>query len=128
MKEAGIREARQNLSALIAEVRKGHEVTITDRGKAVARLVPPRPADAKPFRGRAALRPRMPQLTKPLSSAILDSRAERSSSNRAGFAGHRGRGVPRCQRVGEALPAGSRARETRCVFGQLAGSDGDGVC
>ena len=78
MKEAGIREARQNLSALIAEVRKGHEVTITDRGKAVARLVPPRPADAKPFRGRAAFRRRMPQLTKPLSSAILDGRAERS--------------------------------------------------
>ncbi len=59
MKEAGIREARQNLSALIAEVRKGHEITITDRGKAVARLVPP-------------------QLTTPLSSAILDGRSERS--------------------------------------------------
>ena len=59
---------------LIAE---GYEVTITDRGKAVARLVPPRPADAKPFRGRAAFRRRMPQLTTPVSSAILDGRAER---------------------------------------------------
>ena len=28
MKEAGIREARQNLTALIEEVRHGHEVTI----------------------------------------------------------------------------------------------------
>jgi prevent-host-death family protein len=78
MKEAGIREARQNLSALIAEVRKGHEVTITDRGKAVARLVPPRPAKAKPFQGRVDFRRRMPRLTRPLSAAILDDRTERS--------------------------------------------------
>ena len=47
MKEAGIREARQNLTALIEEVRKGHEVTITDRGRPVARLVAPRPALAR---------------------------------------------------------------------------------
>jgi len=78
MKEAGIREARQNLSALIAEVRKGHEITITDRGKAVARLVPPRPVKGKPFRGRVEFRRSMPQLATPLSSAILDDRAERS--------------------------------------------------
>ncbi len=78
MKQAGIREARQNLSALIAEVRKGHEVTITDRGKAVARLVPPLPAEAKPFRGRVQFRRAMPQLATPLSNAILDDRTERS--------------------------------------------------
>ena len=41
MKEAGIREARQNLSALIADVKLGREIIITDRGRAVARLVPP---------------------------------------------------------------------------------------
>jgi len=78
MKEAGIREARQNLSALIEEVRKGHEVTITDRGKPVARLVPPRPAKAKPFRGRVAFRRGIPALVAPLSSAVLDDRTERS--------------------------------------------------
>ena len=78
MKRAGIREARQNLSALIAEVRKGHEVTITDRGKPVARLVPPRLAEAKPFRGRAAFRRKMPALVAPLSHAVLDGRAERN--------------------------------------------------
>ena len=77
MKEAGIREARQNLSALIDEVRKGHEVTITDRGKPVARLVPPRPAEAKPFRGRAAFRRSIPALSAPLSSAIIDERTDR---------------------------------------------------
>jgi prevent-host-death family protein len=78
MKEAGIREARQNLSALIDEVRKGHEVTITDRGKPVARLVPPRPAEAKPFRGRVAFRRRIPALVTPLSSAVIDDRVDRS--------------------------------------------------
>lgn len=78
MKQAGIRQARQNLSALIAEVRKGHEVTITDRGKPVARLVAPRPVEAKPFRGRAGFRSKMPNLKAPLSAAVLDDRADRS--------------------------------------------------
>ncbi len=78
MKEAGIREARQNLTALIEEVRKGHEITITDRGRPVARLVPPRRADTRPFTGRAAFRRKMPKLAAPLSAAILDGRSERS--------------------------------------------------
>ncbi len=78
MKEAGIREARQNLSALIDEVRKGHEVTITDRGKPVARLVPPRPIETKPFRGRIAFRRSIPALASPLSSAIIDDRDDRT--------------------------------------------------
>ncbi|MGH8261681.1 MAG: type II toxin-antitoxin system Phd/YefM family antitoxin [Steroidobacteraceae bacterium] len=77
MKQAGIREARQNLSSLIAEVQKGREVTITDRGKPVARLVPPRPVSAKPFRGRAAFRCRMTALGSSLSAAVIDGRAER---------------------------------------------------
>jgi prevent-host-death family protein len=74
MKEAGIREARQNLSALIDEVRKGREITITDRGKPVARLVPPRRPETRPFGGRAAFRRRMPQLAATLSAAVLDGR------------------------------------------------------
>jgi prevent-host-death family protein len=37
---AGIRQARQHLSALIDEVRKGREVVIEERGRPVARLVP----------------------------------------------------------------------------------------
>ena len=78
MKEAGIREARQNLSSLIDEVRKGHEVTITDRGKPVARLVPPRPAETKRFRGRRAFRRSIPALVTPLSSAVIDDRADRN--------------------------------------------------
>src|SRR5438132_1206354 len=33
MRSAGIREARQNLSALLEEVRKGREVVITEHGR-----------------------------------------------------------------------------------------------
>ncbi len=49
MKAAGIREVRQNLSALIDQVKKGREIVITEHGKPVARLVgPPRDLN-KPF-------------------------------------------------------------------------------
>jgi prevent-host-death family protein len=40
MKTAGIRELKQNASAVVAEVAAGETVTITDRGRPVARLVP----------------------------------------------------------------------------------------
>lgn len=40
MKTAGIRELKQNASAVVAEVAAGETVTITDRGRPVARMVP----------------------------------------------------------------------------------------
>jgi len=40
MKEVGTFEAKTHLSALLDEVERGAEVTITRRGVAVARLVP----------------------------------------------------------------------------------------
>ncbi len=40
MRTAGIRELKQNASAVVAEVVAGETVTITDRGRPVARLVP----------------------------------------------------------------------------------------
>ena len=43
MKPVSISEAKNNLSALLREVREGRTVTITDRGVVVARLVPPPP-------------------------------------------------------------------------------------
>ena len=76
MKKAGIREARQNLSVLIDEVKKGHEVVITERGKPVARLVPPERLSRRPFRSHAAFRARMPVLDPPLSETILKEREE----------------------------------------------------
>ena len=38
--EAGVRELRDHLSRYLEVVRDGQEVTVTDHGKAVARLVP----------------------------------------------------------------------------------------
>jgi len=38
--EVGIRELRNRLSHYVSAVRAGDEVTVTDHGKAVARLVP----------------------------------------------------------------------------------------
>ena len=38
--DVGIRELRNQLSKWVARVRAGEELTITDRGKPVARLVP----------------------------------------------------------------------------------------
>jgi prevent-host-death family protein len=38
--EAGVRELRDHLSRYLEAVRGGQEVTVTDHGKAVARLVP----------------------------------------------------------------------------------------
>lgn len=38
--ETGVRELRDHLSRYLNAVRNGQEVTVTDHGKAVARLVP----------------------------------------------------------------------------------------
>ena len=77
MKKAGIREARQNLSALIEEVKKGREIVITDRGRPVARLVPPLRSPAMPLPDLSDFRRRMPVLAPPLSETIVDDRNDR---------------------------------------------------
>lgn len=38
-REVGVRELRDNLSRFIDEVRAGHELIVTDRGRPVARIV-----------------------------------------------------------------------------------------
>jgi len=38
--EAGVRDLRDHLSRYLAQVRNGAEITVTDHGHAVARLVP----------------------------------------------------------------------------------------
>ena len=45
MVTASISETKAKLSALLDRVKTGEEVTITDRGKPVARIVPLAPAD-----------------------------------------------------------------------------------
>ncbi len=78
MKKAGIREARQNLSVLIDEVKRGHEVVITERGKPVAVLMAFRKASAsKPFPDFSEFRRRMPVLDPPLSESISEDREDR---------------------------------------------------
>ncbi len=77
MRIAGIREARQNLSALLDEVKKGREVVITERGRPVAKLVPPDLSRGKGVPNLAAFRRRMPVLDPPLSTTVEEERADR---------------------------------------------------
>ncbi len=77
MRTAGVREARQNLSALLDEVRKGREVVITERGRPVAKLVPPDRPRGKAVPNLAAFRRTMPVLDPPLSAAVSRERADR---------------------------------------------------
>jgi prevent-host-death family protein len=68
MAEVGIRELRDNLSRYLERVRDGEEIVVTDRGRAVARMVPtdqPRPYDRlvaegtiEPSRSATRSRPR----------------------------------------------------------------------
>jgi prevent-host-death family protein len=77
MRSAGIRQVRQNLSSILDEVRKGREVVITDRGRPVARIVPPRRESLRAFsshrRFRAGIRLRGPRL----SATVIDEREDR---------------------------------------------------
>lgn len=47
MKEVKVTELRQNLPAYLAKVRRGECVRITSRGKVVAELAPPAPAESE---------------------------------------------------------------------------------
>jgi len=77
VRRAGIREARQNLSLLLDEVRKGREVVITERGRPVAKLVPPDRPRGKGVPNLAAFRRKMPVLHPPLSATASEDRADR---------------------------------------------------
>ena len=77
MKEVGIRELRQNLSALLDMVKRGSEIVVTDRGRPVARLVPPRRPRAKAFPDLSNFRARMPKLVPPLSDTLSEDRGDR---------------------------------------------------
>ena len=77
MRTAGIREARQNLSLLLDEVRKGREVVITERGRPVAKLVPPDRPRGKGVPNLAGFRRKMPVLDPPLSASVTQDRDDR---------------------------------------------------
>jgi prevent-host-death family protein len=77
MKITGIREARQNLSLLLEEIKKGREVLITDRGRPVAQLVRPRLLSARPFHSQRRFRATIKLRGKPLSETIIEEREDR---------------------------------------------------
>jgi prevent-host-death family protein len=77
MRTAGVREARQNLSALLDEVKKGREVVITERGRPVAKLVPPDRPRGKVVPNLQAFRRTMPVLDPPLSRTVTEERDDR---------------------------------------------------
>lgn len=77
MRTAGIREARQNLSLLLDEVRKGREVVITERGRPVAKLVPLDRPRGRGVPNLAAFRRKMPVLDPPLSASVTLDRDDR---------------------------------------------------
>ena len=77
MKAAGIREARQNLSALLEDVRKGREVIITDRGRPIARLVPPRAQSVLPFSSHRRFRAGIRVRGRRLSDTVAEERGDR---------------------------------------------------
>jgi prevent-host-death family protein len=77
VRTAGVREARQNLSALLDEVRRGREVVITERGRPVAKLVPLDRPRGKGVPNLAAFRRKMPVLRPPLSTTVTEDRVDR---------------------------------------------------
>ena len=50
MVTVGIRELKNNLSHYMRKVMAGHRVTVTDRGKPVAEIIPPRSPHAQASR------------------------------------------------------------------------------
>lgn len=75
MRTAGVREARQHLTSLLDDVRKGREVVITERGRPVARLVPVK--SEKAFPDLKKVRLESGAIDPRLSQAVLDDREDR---------------------------------------------------
>jgi len=75
MRRAGVREARQNLTALLDDVKKGREVVITEHGRAVARLAPLQ--DDQRFPDLSRIRRLIKRRDVALAQAVIDDRADR---------------------------------------------------
>jgi prevent-host-death family protein len=75
MRTAGVREARQNLTDLLVDVKKGREVVITDRGRPVARLASVE--RRRPFPDLAHVRRAFRGADPKLSQALLEEQEDR---------------------------------------------------
>ena len=71
----GVREARQNLTDLLDDMKKGREIVITDRGRPVARLAPVERRRRFPDLSRVRRAFRSPDPA--LSQAVLEEREDR---------------------------------------------------
>jgi prevent-host-death family protein len=77
VKTAGIRQARQHLSAILDEVRRGREVVLTDRGRPVARIVPPLRDSGRPLSSHRRFRATIRLKGQPLSETVVYEREDR---------------------------------------------------
>jgi prevent-host-death family protein len=75
MRRAGVREARQNLTELLDDVKKGREVVITEHGRAVARLAPLE--DGQRFPDLSRIRRLIKRRGVALSQAVIEDRNDR---------------------------------------------------
>ena len=82
--EVGVRELRNNLSRYLDRVREGEEVLVTDRGRAVARVLPVsgertidrliREGKVTPAKTRKRTRPRPAKTAGTVSDLIAEQR------------------------------------------------------
>jgi prevent-host-death family protein len=77
MRTAGIREARQGLSSLVAEVRKGREIVLTEHGRPVARLAPVRDEASSAFRSHRRFRLALARAGVSVAKALEEDREDR---------------------------------------------------
>ena len=77
MKTVQLSEARRGLSDLVRAAERGESVTITRRGKEVARLVPPEKEVRKPLPDLTEFRKSIEIKGKPLSQTVIDMRDEK---------------------------------------------------
>lgn len=76
--KVGIRELRDGLSRHLAEVRRGHSVTVTEHGRVIARIVPagsPTPLERLIAEGRVRPARKPKQLSRdpvPIAGTVSD--------------------------------------------------------
>jgi len=76
MNTVNLKEARRRLSNLVKAAERGQSITITRRGKKVARLGPVRTKGKRGLPDLEAFRASIPVKGKPLSKIVSDMRAE----------------------------------------------------
>lgn len=76
MKTAGIKEARQHLTAFLARVQKGEEVIISKRNEPIAIIKPLKREVRRHLKSHKELRASILAKGKPLSKVVSESRKE----------------------------------------------------